>query len=52
MSLFITRFPVYVYGLFDFPPVPVLCSLIVDRGWQHDRCSVIRVPSGLVVFPM
>ena len=29
-----------------------LCSLTADRGWRHDRCYLIRVPSGLAVSPM
>ena len=32
-------------------PVFNLCSLTGDRGWQHDRCSLICVPSGLAVSP-
>ena len=32
-------------------PVFNLCLLIANR-WRHDRCSLIRVPSGLAVSPV
>ena len=33
-------------------PVFNLCSLTADRGWRHNRCSFICVPSGLAGSPM
>ena len=33
-------------------PLFNLQSLTGDRGWWHDRCSLIRVPNGIAVSPM
>ena len=33
-------------------PVFCSCTLMADRGWRQDRCSLILVPSVLAVSPV
>ena len=49
---FSLRCRIFTFLIEHWWPVFNLCSLTADSGWRHDRCSLIRVQSGLAVSAM